>query len=648
MGEELLHGEPMTAGSRAAVAGACAIAGMLTVWTATRHVPPPASARRASATRVVAARPVARQAVLWLLAIGVSRYQQPTLQLRYADADARAIVSAFASQRGGPLYADVRTRELTNAEVTRESVLGAMKSFFDAAGPDDVVAIFLAGHGMQEYSTGSYYFLPHDATVDNLVSSGLRMSDFDEMLRIIRRRVRAVVVFLDTCHAAALQVSAAARLPPPELAASLSAGEGFFLLAATRPGESSEESAELQHGVFTRAVLDGLAGAADADRDGVVMTSELFGYVARAVPRLTAQRQHPYPRAEGTDLALAALVPGSATPIPAGTLENVGQAELTAPAPAPRTLDVNAIAVLEFHNLQGDPQRDWMGNALRAAFNTELSKVTALRVYAPELIDRAVINSGAGHLATAQQMGIGKLVTGSFQIVGDTIRIDAQILDTATGTHEGSDSVEGNVGDFFDLEKRLVLSMLHRLRVRVSPSEGQSIEQNTNTDVDAYRLLLQSEGLLRGATPSPGIAAPQPTPSGAADKQSRGEEWSPLAILVGRAAAQEMPADVSDSVRAFLEEYRAALEAKDLDRLATLYESFPDEQRDIVRAYLNNADQLAIAITDVTVQPQGSEVITSFKRSDRFVDHKTGRSVRLEVRLTKVLKRENGTWRIAP
>ncbi|HUI25121.1 MAG TPA: caspase family protein [Candidatus Kryptonia bacterium] len=639
----------MTAGGRAAVAGACAIAGMLTVWVATRHVAPLASMRRVSATRVVTRGPVARHAVLWLLAIGVSRYQQPSLQLRFADSDARAIASAFEQQRGGPLYADIRTRVLTNTEVTRESILDAMKDLVGQAGPDDVAALFLAGHGVQEYSTGSYYFLPYAATADNLVSSGLRMSDFDEMLRVIRRRVRGVVVLLDTCHAGALQTTSGARLPPPELASSLSAGEGFFLLAATRSGETSEENPALRHGVFTRAVLDGLDGAADSDRDGVVSTSELFGYVARTVPRLTAQQQHPYPRVEGTDLPLAAVRPGNRTPAASSALETVGQIETANPAPAARTLDVNAIAVLEFHNLQGDPQRDWMGNALRVAFNTELSKVTALRVYAPELIDRAVAASGAGHLATAQQMGIGKLVTGSFQILGDTIRIDAQILDTATGTHESSDSVEGNLNEFFELEKRLVLSMLHRLRVRVSPSEGQSIQQDTNTDVDAYRLLLQSEGLLRGATPSPSLAAPQPTPSGPADRRSSGERWTPFAgLAAGAAYAEEPPPDVSGAVHAFLEDYRRALETKDLARLATLYVAFPDEQREIVRAYLDNADQLVIAITDVTVQPQGAEVITSFKRSDKFVDHKTGRSVRLEVRLTKVLRHENGTWRIAP
>ena len=42
--------------------------------------------------------------------------------------------------------------------------------------------------------------------------------------------------------------------------------------------------------------------------------------------------------------------------------------------------------------------------------------------------------------------------------------------------------------------------MLRRLRVQVSPEEGESIQTETNTDVDAYRLLLESEGIVE---PSP-------------------------------------------------------------------------------------------------------------------------------------------------
>src|SRR5262249_9385779 len=147
----------------------------------------------------------------------------------------------------------------------------------------------------------------------------------------------------------------------------------------------------------------------------------------------------------------------------------------------------NSIAVAQFRNLRDDPEHDWIGRALRVALNTELSKVRALRVYAPEVLDLAADRRHQDHVRTAQQLGIATLVTGWFHVVGDSLRVDAIIVNTQTGLQEGSDSVEGDVRDVLKLQKTLVLNMLRRLPVDVSPAEGQSIREKTNANVNAYR-----------------------------------------------------------------------------------------------------------------------------------------------------------------
>src|SRR5262249_38245551 len=138
--------------------------------------------------------PVSSASSLWVLAIGVSRYQDPQLNLQFADADARAIAGTLLRQRGGPGYRDAHISLLVNEEVTRESILNSLQRFLGQAGPDDVAVIFVAGHGVQDRASGSFYFLPFPATATNLVTAALRISDFDEMVRVVRRNVRAVVV----------------------------------------------------------------------------------------------------------------------------------------------------------------------------------------------------------------------------------------------------------------------------------------------------------------------------------------------------------------------------------------------------------------------------------------------------------------------
>lgn len=622
----------MTASGRYLVAGGCLAVGLLAIWTALESAVHDRAYPLPQPTALDTGSAATSGSILWLLSIGVSRYASPDLNLQFADADAQAMADTIQSAaRNGP-YREVRSLVLTNEDATRESILGGLSRFLGQAGPDDVAVLFVAGHGIRDLTSGSYYFLPAPATAENLVTEGLRMSDFDEMLRVVRRNVRAMVVMLDTCHAGALGIPSSRVVSADEMARQITAGEGFFLLAATKPGEESKEQSSLAHGAFTYAVLEGLRGSADTDGDGTLSVSELFGYVARRVPLLTHGRQHPYNKMEGTDFTLLRVASGGLMPSP--NLPPAVPTEKSAPIG-------NVIGVMEFQNLRQDASYDWISKALRLAFNTELSKVQALRVYSPELIDRTVHARGTDPLYTARELGIGRLLTGAYYVSDETLRIDARIVDATTGVNEASDSVEGRLDQFFDLQKKLVLSMLRRLRVQVSPEEGESIQTETNTDVDAYRLLLESEGIVE---PSPRAERTRRKP----------EPHSSLAPFLDRmlgfadsaAYADEASATVDVQVRDFLERYRRAVEAKNIDEVAALYVSFSERQRAALRGYLANANDLTVELDDIVITPQDKDVAVSFTRRDRFTDAESGRPVRLEVRLTKVLVREQSTWKI--
>jgi uncharacterized caspase-like protein len=621
----------MKARGRFWVAGGCLAVSLAAIWTVTESPTLNRAYPLPQPTTLETGSGAANGSILWLLAIGVSRYANSDLNLQFADADAEAMADTIQAAASNGPYREVRTLVLSNEQATRESILGGLSRFLGQAGPDDVAVLFVAGHGIRDLSTGSYYFLPAPATADNLLTEGLRMSDFDEMLRVVRRNVHAVVVMLDTCHAGALGIPSSRVVSGDEMARQMTAGEGFFLLAATKPGEESKEQPGLAHGAFTYAVLKGLRGSADANADGLLTVSKLFGYVAQRVPALTQGQQHPYNKMEGTDLTLLRVAGGvAATPV-------VPAAAPTEPGP-PRG---NVIGVMDFQNLRQDPTYDWISKALRLAFNTELSKVQALRVYSPELIDRTVHARGADPLFTARELGIGRLLTGAYYVSDKTLRIDARIVDATTGVNEASDSVQGNLDQFFDLQKTLVLSMLRRLRVQISPEAGEAVQTDTNPDVDAYRLLLESEGIV---APSPRA---ERTPHKREPHSALEHRLRRLAGLVDSVAyAEEPPAEVDPQVHDFLDRYRSALMSKNVDELAALYVSFSDRQRAALRGYLANAQDLTIDLTDVTITQHGGDVAVAFTRHDRFIDAQSGRLVRLEVRLTKVLVREQATWKI--
>jgi len=606
------------------------------VFAVYRYVP--VGKPRVASSRDVAVEPrwpsrAGARPTLWLLSIGVSHYKEVDIGLQFADADARAMATALEGQGHGPIYSETKSLVLTNERVTRESILGGIERFLGEAAPDDVTVIFMAGHGVQDRATGSYYFLPYPANAENLLTEGLRMSDFDEMIRVLRRNVRRVVLMLDTCHAGALRLTSRAVLSADDLAAQVSGAEGLFLLAAAKPGEESKETAELGHGAFTYAMLEGLTGAADADHDGVVLISELFGYVAGHVPRLTAGRQHPYHKEEGTDLTFAAVEMKERESAPAPAASEPTAREL-AEKPAP-----NTIAVMEFGDLRKDPKNDWIGKALRAGLNTELSKVRALHVCSPILIDRR-IGKGADDLTVARQLGIGKILRGSFVVVGTAIRVDLEIVDVPSGMQVPSESVEGQEAKFFDLQKSLAFATLQQLPVELSQAEGSSIEEETNTSVAAYRLLQQSLGTAEGSRAT-GKREVSKTPRPKVKPQSLLDRWLPKAL------AAELTGDSNVEVRELLDEYRQAHEQKDLNRLAALYVSFTARQREAVRAYLEGATELTVDLQDVQLEVSDQDIVVSCTRRDSFIDRRSRKHQHLEIRLTQLLVREGGKWKIA-
>lgn len=250
---------------------------------------------------------------LWSLVVGVSKYAVSSANLEYADKDALSLAKALKKQED-KLFSEVNIKTLVNEQVTRDSIIGSITTHLNKAAPDDVIFIFIAGHGIKHRQTGSYYFMPYDSDLNNIMSKGLRMSDFDEAVKMLSNNVNKVVIAIDTCHAGAMKVGARAVDAGENLAEALREASGLFILSASKGGEESLEredfklhEADTGHGAFTYALLKGMSGEANYDRDEYISLNELFQYVAKQVPRLTEGMQHPYFRAEGTDMPFILL-----------------------------------------------------------------------------------------------------------------------------------------------------------------------------------------------------------------------------------------------------------------------------------------------------------------------------------------------------
>ncbi len=237
---------------------------------------------------------------VWAVIVGINDY--PRLpKLKYAVNDAKAFQRLLMEKNLVPAE---NITVLLNEQATLRKLRSALGTGLKgAADSDDMVIIFYAGHGATERDAMSMdgdglekYILAYDTDPSDLFSTALPMRD----LALIFHRIRSerLIFIADACYSGA---SGGRTVSMTGLRANIAdtfldriaAGRGKVIITASAANEVSVERDELQHGVFTYYLLEGLKGPADTDGDGLVTVDEVYRYVSDRVPQATGQEQHP-------------------------------------------------------------------------------------------------------------------------------------------------------------------------------------------------------------------------------------------------------------------------------------------------------------------------------------------------------------------
>lgn len=229
---------------------------------------------------------------LYVLTVGVGAYQDPRLRLTYPAKDATDLAQLLAKQRRS-LYRDVETKVLVDQQATKDNILDGLEWLQRQSTAHDVTILFLAGHGINDGSTGRYHFLPYNADLTAVKRTLLSQEDLQTTLRAIPGKV---LLFLDTCHSGNVMSGWAARdvTDVTEFSRELTSAEnGIVVFAAATRRQASRESAAWGNGAFTRALLEGLYGAAAFVQGRPITVNMLDLYLSERVKRLSNGEQTP-------------------------------------------------------------------------------------------------------------------------------------------------------------------------------------------------------------------------------------------------------------------------------------------------------------------------------------------------------------------
>ncbi len=235
-------------------------------------------------------------------------------------------------------------------------------------------------------------------------------------------------------------------------------------------------------------VLEAIAGREDELKEYVVGV-QVFGketsFDPRADPvvrvqarRLRARLVRYYAEEGQADEILIELPKGGYSPV-------FSRREVALPQGRPSLsaaiVHRNSACVLTFadHSAAGD--QGYFCKGLREEIVHRLSSLSDLQVFTGECPD-----TGA-----PRQAGAAITVTGSVRTAGDRIRVTAQLVDGATGCCVWSTTVDGVLGDVFDLQERVASAVADKIGPELVGLASRGRGRPGTVNLAAYNLYLQ-------------------------------------------------------------------------------------------------------------------------------------------------------------
>jgi TolB-like protein/class 3 adenylate cyclase/Flp pilus assembly protein TadD len=156
-----------------------------------------------------------------------------------------------------------------------------------------------------------------------------------------------------------------------------------------------------------------------------------------------------------------------------------------------------SVAVLPFANMSADPEQEYFSDGITDDLITDLSKISGLFVIARNSVF-AYKGKNEKVQQIAEDLGVRYVLEGSVRRVGDSVRINAQLIDATTGGHVWADRYDGKIADVFEFQDVVTSNIVGALKVELTSEEQTLAGERETGNIAAYDVFLQGwEHLLR-------------------------------------------------------------------------------------------------------------------------------------------------------
>lgn len=210
--------------------------------------------------------------------IGVADYKNfgpDDGDLTYTASDATRFRDFLMSEKGGKVPAS-NIILLTDAQASKENIVNKSKALFSKAQKNDRVIFYFSGHGNRGC------FFPYDSG-----DIGNCLLYFNEIKAIFRcAKCNTKLLFADACRSGSMKSGlGTSDIDEEKMEEGRKASENMNIavMMSSQGDETSLESSQLQQGLFTYYLMEGLGGSANRDGNKFITIQELYYYVYHQV-----------------------------------------------------------------------------------------------------------------------------------------------------------------------------------------------------------------------------------------------------------------------------------------------------------------------------------------------------------------------------
>jgi TolB-like protein/class 3 adenylate cyclase/Flp pilus assembly protein TadD len=154
-----------------------------------------------------------------------------------------------------------------------------------------------------------------------------------------------------------------------------------------------------------------------------------------------------------------------------------------------------SIVVLPFDNLNEDSKEDYFSEGITKDIVNDLSKFQNLLV-----IGSGSVSGDEGESLSiediSRKLGVRYVLEGSVLKSGERVRINAQLIDSATGRHLWAERFDEATKNIWDIQDEITGRIVRTLALRITEIEQQRVMAKSTDNLEAYEFTLRGRALV--------------------------------------------------------------------------------------------------------------------------------------------------------